>query len=464
MPGWISFLPPAAALFAALAPQAATGAQATALEYTPAVVDNPLKGLVPYAGDRAGVFPHSMEFGYLPLSSAVKGDGAHDWAALDALLSGIAARGHQAIFRFFLEYPGKSHVIPEYLLKRGLKVHRYENTNTHPFPPKDVETPDYTDPNLRACLRGFIAALGARYDGDPRVGFITAGLLGTWGEWHTHPRNDLWAPKDVQAEVLDAYEAAFNKTPILLRYPAAQGDPSYAPTAGRPFGYHDDSFAWATLDTGRKADAWFFMAKMNRGGPALADTWKKFPIGGEIRPEAWGIVFDENPAAAQVQDFAECVRTTHATWLMDSGMFKARAQEPRLSRAMDQVRKMGYEFHIPSVTVGIEDSALRVTAEVENRGVAPFYHDWTVEYALIAAGGRIERSWPGKGKFTGILPGDPPSQWAETLDVRGMAPGPRTLTVRGANPMPGGHPIRFANKTQDKDADGWLTLTTVLLP
>lgn len=45
-----------------------------------------------------------------------------------------------------------------------------------------------------------------------------------------------------------------------------------------------------------------------------------------------------------------------------------------------------------------------------------------------------------------------------------MAPGPRTLTVRGANPMPGGHPVRFANKTQDKDADGWLTLTTVRLP
>lgn len=28
----------------------------------------------------------------------------------------------------------------------------------------------------------FIHALGQRYDGDPRLGFVGLGLLGTWGE------------------------------------------------------------------------------------------------------------------------------------------------------------------------------------------------------------------------------------------------------------------------------------------
>ena len=27
----------------------------------------------------------------------------------------------------------------------------------------------------------------ARYDGDPRIGFVQLGLLGFWGEWHTYP-------------------------------------------------------------------------------------------------------------------------------------------------------------------------------------------------------------------------------------------------------------------------------------
>lgn len=429
-----------------------------ALEYAPAPVGNPLKGLVPYAGNQRDRFPHSMEFNYLPLSAVVKGQDQYDWTALEELLNSVALRGHQAIFRFYLEYPGKTNAIPEYLVRGGLKVHKYVNTNTQPFPPKNVETPDYADPNLRKCLQDFIGALGKKYDGDPRIGFITAGLLGTWGEWHTYPRSDLWASQEVQAEVIDAYAAAFQTTPVLLRYPAAEGDAMYAPTAGKPFGYHDDSFAWATLDTGKPGDEWFFLAKMNKGGPTLSDTWKSQPIGGEIRPEAWGIVFDEKIDVPEVQDFAACVQATHVTWLMDTGMFRTKAAEPRLSRALDLVRTMGYEFHIPAVTVQREGQTLHVTVDVENRGVAPFYYDWSVEYALLTNEGKIARTWPGAGKLTGLLPTDPPRTWNDALDVQGVQAGAYHLAQRVANPLPNGMPLRFANESQDRHASGWLTL------
>ena len=45
------------------------------LDYAPAPVDNPLKGLVPYQGDVRQYFPHSLEFNYLPYSALVKGYG-----------------------------------------------------------------------------------------------------------------------------------------------------------------------------------------------------------------------------------------------------------------------------------------------------------------------------------------------------------------------------------------------------
>ena len=175
------------------------------LQYAPAPVDNPLKGLVPYSGERRDKFPHSMEFNYIPLSSLVVGEDRYDWTRLENLLTEVSSRGHQTVFRIYMEYPGQKNVIPEYLIKKGLKTTLYSDTNTQPFPAEEVETPDYSDENLRKCLQGFIAALGQRYDGDPRIGFITAGLLGTWGEWHTYPRNDLWASKEVQEEVIDAY-------------------------------------------------------------------------------------------------------------------------------------------------------------------------------------------------------------------------------------------------------------------
>lgn len=449
------------AIIVAAAPRAGAGETRRPLQYAPAAVDNPLKGLVPYQGDKRGVFPHSMEFNYLPYSALVKGYDEFDWRPLEKMLDEIAGRGNQAVFRVYLEYPKRRGVIPEFLRRDGLKIHQYLNTNTQPLPPADVETPDYEDKNLRRSLKSFIAALGKKYDGDPRIGFITAGLLGTWGEWHNHPRNDLFASKAVQQEVMDAYEAAFKVTPVLLRYPAGENnDRQKAKNADRPFGYHDDSFAWATLDTGKKSDSWFYMSLLKAAGPQAEDKWKTHPIGGEIRPEAWGMVFDEQPEEKRIQNFRQCVEATHVTWLMDSGMFKKGQPAERIERAKREVQRMGYEFHAPAVTIGpVSDGKLKVSLEVENRGVAPFYYDWKPEFGLLT-GGRAVKTAAGAGRLTGLLPGDRPRVWADTLDVRGLPPGVYTLAVRVPNPLPSGKPIRFANATQDA-ATGWLALGEV---
>ncbi len=441
----------------------AVAADRRPLEYAPAPAGNPLKGLVPYAGQGGNRFPHSLEFDYLSLAAVVVGPDRYDWAPFEKLLDAIAGRGHQAVVRFYLEYPAKPTGIPAYLIADGLKVHKYVNTNTQPLPPAEVVTPDYADPKLRKCLTAFIAALGNKYDGDPRLGYLTAGLLGTWGEWHTYPRSELFAKKDVQAEVLDAYEAAFKKTPVLLRYPAGPTDDVYADTSRRPFGYHDDSFCWGTLDTGKADDDWFFVPKLVAGG--LTERWTTQPIGGEIRPEAWGQVFDAKPTDKQVQDFTKCVETTHATWLMDSGMFEGKKQpKRRKEQAEAKVRRLGYEFHIPAVAITPPAAGkLAVRAELENRGVAPFYADWRPELGLLR-GGEVVRTWPGAGKLTGLLPGDPARVWADALDVTGLPAGGYTLLVRVPNPLPKGEPVRFANRTQDADRAGWLSLGPVTLP
>jgi hypothetical protein len=285
-----------------------------------------------------------MEFDYVAYSALVKGYDTFDWQPLEKLLNASAQRGKQAIFRIYLEYPKKKNIIPEFLIKDGLKVHKYLNTNTQPFPPADVETPDYENANLRRSLKNFIAAFGKKYDGDPRIAYITAGLLGTWGEWHTYPRSELFASKTVQQEVLDAYEAAFTQTPILLRYPRGTSDRNDASNAERKFGYHDDSFAWATLHTGKKADDWFYMTALQKAG--ALDKWKTQPIGGEIRPEAWGKVFDANPGVKEIQNFDQCVNETHVSWLMDTGMFQGKPSAERVKRATEAIGRMGYDFQV----------------------------------------------------------------------------------------------------------------------
>ncbi len=432
------------------------------LEYAPGSLANPLKGLVPYASDSKVNFPHSMEFNYLGFADLVKGYDSFDWQPMETLLNDIAGRGHQAVFRIYLEYPGKTNGIPKFLIEDGLKVHKYLNTNTQPLPPTQVETPDYEDTNLRKSLKTFIAALGKKYDGDARIGFVTAGLLGTWGEWHTYPKPELFASKSVQSEVMDAYAASFKITPVLLRYPAGDDTWGKASNAQRPFGYHDDSFAWATLDTGKKDDNWFYIPALKQAGPAAIEKWKTHPIGGEIRPEAWGLVFDSQPSDKRIQDFRKCVDETHATWLMDSGMFKKKQSNPeRRQRAEVEVRHMGYEFYVSSVDVSSKKDQVRIKLEVQNRGVAPFYYGWKAEYGLIAAG-KVVTTFKSTGELTGLLPGEAAREWKDEIDLSDVLPrGKFILAVRVPNTLTNGLPLRFANATQDRDVDGWLSLTSV---
>ncbi len=167
-------------LFAALlsVPVLALAAKANPLvfhpAYAPSPADNPLKGFVPYVG-QGREFPHALEFSYLPLASLMIGPTTFNWVPLEEMLDSVASRGCQSVFRIYLEYPRRPSGVPEYLVKAGVKVRAWTNTNTQPFPPALDHTPDYEDPRLRSALTNFIAALGARYDGDPRIGFITAG-------------------------------------------------------------------------------------------------------------------------------------------------------------------------------------------------------------------------------------------------------------------------------------------------
>jgi hypothetical protein len=145
-------------------------------------------------------------------------------------------------------------------------------------------------------------------------------------------------------------------------------------------------------------------------------------------------------------------------------MFARKQPAERMARALEQVRRMGYEFHAPEVRIGTPmNGTVTVRLTIENRGVAPFYFDWTPQYGLLQAGQAVTTA-AGSGKLTGLLPGDKPRVWTDTIDVTGLKPGTYILAVRVPNPLKTGKPLRFANATQDRDAPGWLSLGEVVIP
>lgn len=459
----LSYIGQAAALLAAVFPAVAgiTVVEPVVFQpaYAPAPAGNPLKGFVPYAG-QGWDFPHSLEFDYLSLASMMTGPTNFNWAPMDRLLDGIASRGCQSVFRIYIEYPRKPSGMPQYLLQAGVKVRAWTNTNTQPLSPAIDHTPDYEDPRLRAGLTNFIAALGARYDGDPRIGFITAGLLGTWGEWHCYPHSEWFASKTVQAEVMHAYEAAFRKTPVLLRYPAGDHDHAHASNVGDNLGYHDDSFAWATIETGVMADDWTFLVALRKAGPASMERWRTAPIGGEIRPELWPCLWKKE-GCKEGQDFARCVRETHASWLMESSTSRALTPDER-ERALAAAQSLGYELQIVKATAVLKGRALDVSVTITNRGVAPFYADWPVRFVAVGSGG-AESVGALPFALKSLLPAATDTQ-SVTLNLAKFAAGEIKLLIGIPNPLKGGKPFRLANVDQDRDRAGWLTLGKFVIP
>jgi len=381
-----------------------------------------------------------MEFRYFALSDLMTGWNQYDWSHIEDTLKETGRRGNQLVMRVYSEYPGRKLSLPQFLIDEGVRVVQWQSPNGRCF------TPDYNNKTLQRAMQEFIAAFGKKYDGDPRVAFITAGMLGMWGEWHNYPSSDLYPPKATQQIVMNAFAAAFKKTHILLRYPAGENNPQYAPNYNQPFGYHDDSFAWATLDTGKNGEAWFFMSSLKKAGPQAVSCWRTRAIGGEIRPELWKTIFT-NKTLAKQQNFTECVRQTHATWLMDTGLFTS-SNPPtadRVSRATPAVRLMGYELHVSKAE--LVDGNLSLT--IENRGVAPFYYDWPIEVRYSAPNIRTQPLFP-EWKLSEIMPGES-TTWkvdlSTAVDLK--------VRIRIANPMPGGKPLRFANAEMNGQ---WLEL------
>ena len=445
---------------AAFAPPATRTVELTPTE---GFADNPLKGFVPFRADYTGdggepAFPHSLEFQYVKLSDLMDGPSSFTFEkGLEPILNDVAGRGHRLVFRPYLDYPDTPGTgVPKFLLDAGLKMRRYKQFG-------GGRSPDYEDERLVSALEAFIRALGEKYDGDPRLGVVQTGLLGHWGEWHTYPKEKWFASEQTQRRVLAAYDAAFTKTPTMVRYPSPV-------TLDYPLGFYDDSFAYATLPTGREEDDWFYLAKLKAEGGG--DVWKTEMIGGEVRPELQPVLFapgakgrkldpeeylDPDEAAEKAQDFARCVRETHASWLINQHLFNPGLTPAERANAVAAAKSLGYRFAATTAEVSRDGNRVTVRLTFANRGVAPFYQNWPVWVGLYSADGVGLAGAPADWKLSKILPGTEVTREAK-FTVPNEVPAGATVGILIPNPLPGAD-LRFAD--QETDEHGVLRLGPV---
>ena len=458
-------------------------------------LDNPDKGLVTYysAGadeNSSSVYPHSMQWSYFALSQVMtdaSNCADYDWSALDSMLNEVASYGNTAAIRFYLVYPSGSPA-------DGIPACFNGNVSTRQDTVNGVTDPDYDSPFLINALGNFISAFAARYDGDPRIGFIQMGLVGNWGENHTYPYNGdpssggypNYMPTNADfAKIVDDFASDFHRTQVEVRYPYTAGGAA----SGLNLGYHDDSFCalegsplqGVTLPESLGGASWSqLQLDLNQG---TENKWITDSMGGEVYPPIQSDAFANYPggsSADDVDNMEDCINLTHATWMLDQGSQSTSATDPGTDAAVED---MGYNFsannayYTPSAAGSAE-----VGVQITNNGVAPFYYPWTMSLGLENSAGQVVQTWNTPWDIRTVQPksiqpypdwnvaGDPgsipygyPQYFQTDVDLSGVPAGDYTWVLRVDNPetsvSSAAKPLLFSNATQN--ADGWLGLGSV---
>lgn len=467
------------------------GLPAHAIATADAPLDNPLKGFArfyqPGTDPNAG-YPLSLTWAYFGLSEVMTNTtncASYDWSVVDNTLNAIAAAGNHAAIRLYMEYPGGgtgSH--PGNGIPPCFNGHVAMRHNAY----WDVTSPDYDNPYLVNGLKDFIAAFAARYDGDPRLGYIHLGLIGLWGEWHTWPYDTdtssdtypNYMPTNANAaEIINAYHRAFTRTRLELRYADVAGG---AADSLPSIGYHDDSFCYreagqgVTLPMSMGGAPWAQLQKALEHG--VENRWTTASMGGEVRPEIQATAFANWPGGSgAVDNMKACIELEHTTWKINERSLDYSATDPNVAAA---VRLMGYNFTVRNAY--FHDTAqgtTKVGVQIDNTGVAPFYYPWTVSLGLKDPAGRVVRTWDTSWDLRQVMPtrirafpdwqvgADPtyrdfghPRYFDAPVDLSGLNTGDHRLVLKVKNPLEtinaNAKKLRFANAGQH--ADGWLDL------
>lgn len=395
-------------------------------------LDNPLKGWCPFTNAGTIHQPYSMVFqdiSWRELEPVEDDFRFEDW---EKSWNSEAGKGKHVVFRVHVDYPTKPSGLPEWLRTSGVKESAYEDYG-------GGESPDYNDPRMIAGMERLIAALGKRYNNNPRVAFIQLGLLGFWGEWHTYPRTELYASPETERRVIDAYRKAFPDKSLMVRY--ARG------YAGQQkwLGFHDDMFPEDT-DNGHD---WSFLAGLRKAH--RTDNWKVAVIGGEMVPgnaEQW--------LGKDIGTTRTMLERSHFSWV---GPYCPALESTFRQHSEQLVRKMGYEFQITEIThpatMKVKQPA-RLSLKGKNNGVAPFYYPWSVEWALLDSDGNAVSTARTDWDIRKWLPGEFAERTELTFDV---PPGIYRLGMGIRDPWKDRPAIGFANDLPVEK--GWMILSEI---
>ncbi|SDT25259.1 Beta-galactosidase [Paenibacillaceae bacterium GAS479] len=255
-------------------------------------------------------------------------------------------------------------------------------------------SPNYDSPILIKEHKRMIDAVAARYDNDSIIAHLQLGSLGHWGEWHTWPAGTGVFPKlSVSNQYVQHYLDAFKNTPLGMRKPFPVAKEQNMGLFNDVFGIKsstDEFIGWSKkgwsgikefVDDPSQADAIL-------AASIMPDYWKTNYSGGEFaNGDAESFLTDDT-----VMESLRQMRDSHTSWLGPSSPASTPYGTEIQSNIDTMQRLMGYRFVVEAVkssSAANAGSEITVESIWNNKGVAPFYRDWNIEYSLRNTEGEV---------------------------------------------------------------------------
>jgi len=393
--------------------------------------------------------------------------GKIDEAFLDTVLRETHDSGQKLAFRVMCCSTSLGHPYhPKWLKQVGGRILEADYEGRGPFPIPDMDDPAVLDRHL-----DFIRRLGQRYDGHPDLDHVDLGSIGWWGEWHLSGSKNCKLPSlENRKKVVDAYLAAFKKTPLLM---LIGGGECLKLAADHGCGWRADCLG----DMGGFSKSWCHMRK---GYPVwikeagIQDVWKTAPVAWETCwdmrkwvDEGWPLRYIFNYALA-----------CHASYINNKSAPLPQAENvrPELERFL---RRLGYRLVLKELKHPAQarpGEKLPLAMKWQNVGSAPCYRPYRLAYRLSDDRGRSRvlvsqvtvRDWlPGSvDLFTEEFFKDPPDlPPGDVVAVSDSVPLPPELAagdyslsiaVVGDDEKPA---VRLA--IRGRADDGWYPLSTL---
>lgn len=375
----------------------------------------PMTGLVLWpdeAEDRYEKYgqSHALEYSYVAPCKVVKsgtvgGEIVYDWGYLDDLLDDVKSRNHQAVIRFFYEYPGERMVdnnrgtsaVPAYIKAQP----DYQETYKKVAGDGETWYADWSNNELKRFTKQFYTDFATRYANDPRIAFVEVGF-GHWSEYHMYDDNGVdiqfdrnFPSKAYQKEFFMHLKDVMSCIPWSISIDAS--DTEYTPFTedaelmALQFGVFDDSFMHQNHEIGSKEgyneECWIAMG---------TDRWKSGVCGGEI---SYYKDADQknflNPAGMYGHTWEEQAAKYHITFMIANdapGASVSKYPHNTPERFKEGSMATGYRFCVTECKTDGVNTLITLT----NKGVAPLYHD-----AFFSIGGvRSVQT------LKGLLPGE----------------------------------------------------------